>query len=335
MLIEACGSDLQESDRHITWDGSTTGTFSHGIVHRAILETFQGWMDDLSLQSCFEGLKILLDKGADPNERNGWGRTPLVTATFQVCLRMLPKVLTLMLKAKADPTVVDGDGEGILTRLFPTLSCCEISSLGSGWADDMIAVVVSFLKAGCDPSLNSDSGWTPSDNCLTPAAWFIWCESVTRAGCDMESILRREDENDGLHWSEKELTKKYEEALGGEIQPVSHWPGDRSQIMQMTCHLCGSSESCQPARKPFDLLGSYFKPGFNYHQSLHNHADGRLCKNYVVPDSCREEGHDEGLPLWPTTEDFSWRKHVAYRLWKNGKLGSSMIEARRWAVETS
>jgi hypothetical protein len=334
LLIKAGGSDLTESDRHITWDGSTTGTFSHGIVHRAILETFQGWMDEESLQACFETLKIILDGGADANERNGWGRTALVTATFQVCLRMLPKVLTLMLNHNADPKVVDGDGEGILTRLFPTLSCCDISGMGSEWANEMIQVIVKFLKAGCDTNLTSDHGWTPSDNCLSPATWVIWCESVSQAGQDMEALLRREDEGDKLCWAEAELKEKYDEALRSKLGPANQWPIDRNQVPQITCHLCGSTQSCQPARRPFDLLGSYFKSGFNYHQSLHNHADSRFCTNYVVPNSCAEEEHDEGYPLWPTTEDFSWRKHVAYRLWKNGILGSSMQEAQHWATES-
>ena len=358
-FITSCGtSDLSESDRHIAWDGSTTGTFSHGILHRAILEAFPGWMDEKSLQASYEALEILLranhttEELLDPyllaNERNGWGRTPLVTATFQVCLPMLPRVLKLLLKYGADPTVIDGDGEGILARLLPTLSCCDIESMGSTWADEMIDVIVDFLKAKCDPTLRgSNSAWTPSDNCLTPAAWHIWCSSLTKAGLDPGDIIVQDDEGDSLDWDEEELDEMYHDALHGviSIDPNSStWPmldnnrGSQgaSRAETMTCHLCNSQQSWQPARRPFDLLGSYFKSGFNYHQPLHNHSDGRFCANYVVGGSAcagPEEEHDEfGYPLWPTTEDFSWRKHVAYRLWRDGVLGGSMSEGMRWAL---
>src|SRR5690348_4999681 len=102
---------------------------------------------------------------------------------------MLPRVLKPLLHHRADSTVTDYDGEGILARLFPTLSCCDITSMGTVWMSQMVDVIVLLLKAGCDPNLTRDCGWSPSDNCLTPSAWMIWCESLSRAGYDIADVV--------------------------------------------------------------------------------------------------------------------------------------------------
>ncbi|OCK81341.1 ankyrin [Lepidopterella palustris CBS 459.81] len=324
-LITVCGADVVESDKHLDWNGRVTGSFSHGIVHRAVLELFPAWMDADSISQSYHSLELLLQHGGDLGERNGWGRTPLLTAAFQVCLSALPRVITLLLKYGADPRVYDGDGEGLLHRLFSTLSGCNTASMGATWREEVVQLVVRLLRAGCDPNFSIKGGWTPSDNSLTPYSWAVWCESLTDAGLDVSKIIREDDDRDGLVWLENEIAEKYNSVVEESqylVESCSRKPAqvDRSQN---PCRICRNLCLWRRRPVPFDLLGSYLNSDRHYHQQLQNHAGGHLCLNYLSENSCTDLDHEDGYPPWPSAQELSWRKHVAYRLWREDALRHS------------
>jgi hypothetical protein len=311
-----------ESDKHLDWNGRVTGSFSHGIVHRAVLELFPAWMDKDSISHSCDSLELLLQHGADLGERNGWGRTPLHTAAFQVCLNALPQVIALLLKYGADPRIHDGDGEGILHRLFSTLSGCDTASMAASWREEMVQLVIQLLQAGCDPNFSINDGWTPSDNALTPFSWAIWCESLTKSGLDVSKVIQKDDRQDGLVWLDNEITEKYNSVVGENRSSVKDFSKhERVDTNQNPCRICNTRCLWQRRHEPFDLLGSYLSSDRHYHKQLQNHAGGQFCLNYLSETSCTHLDHEDGYPPWPSAQDLSWRKHVAYRLWRDNALG--------------
>jgi hypothetical protein len=324
-LIAAGGADIVEHDKHISWNGTVSGIFSHGIVHRAILEMFPAWMSRDRQSHNFESLELLLQSGADPNERNGWGRTPLLTAAFQVRLSALPNIMTLLLRYGADPLVVDGDDEGILHKLLYAFGSCGIKSVSSTWKKEMIGIVVLLLKAGCDPNFKKDIGWTPSDNALSsPISWSIWCESIVKSGHKLGEMIQKDDELEGICWTQEQITKEYHACLrlSSDRSMSQLFTESIRDRIQQSCQICGENISWIEELAPFDFMGTYLNPGLRYHQRLYNHSSGQFCPNYFADYVCSFHQHEEKLPLSPTPKQLSWRKHTALSLWREDLLKS-------------
>lgn len=328
-LISASdGGDIVEHDKHIDWKGTITGVFSHGIVHRAILEMFPSWKAIDCSQGHFESLELLLQSGGDPNERNGWGRTPLLTAAFQVRLSSLPRIMRLLLKYGANPLLFDGDGEGILHRLLYAFGSCGIRTIDETWTNDMVDILASLLQSGCDPNLKKDIGWTPSDNALSPIAWMIWCEALSRAGHVPEEVVMRDDDIEGIIWGPGETILRYENSVQlyrdrrqSRMYDDQAWHDD-----EPCCRICKQNFMWNEKHPPFDFMGTYLNTELNYHQQLYNHSSGRFCPKYFSADNCSFENHDAGLPPSPTLEQLSWRKHVALDIWRESRFGHSKID---------
>lgn len=319
-LIKACGGDIVEHDTHIDWKGAVTGVFSHGIVHRAILEMFRSWMRTDCDQPYFESLELLLQSGGDPNERNGWGRTPLLTAAFQVRLSALPKIMRMLLKYGADALLVDDDGEGILHRVLYAFGSCGIKKMDSTWMNDMIDIIVALLQTGCDSSLKKDIGWTPSDNALSPAAWLIWSEALTKVGLQPEDVVTKDDELDGIFWAYGDIDEEFKRAKqlsSDRSKSVLYRSVDLDEAKQPCC-ICGQSFWWIEKHAPFDFMGMYLNPGLQCHQQIYNHSGGQFCSNYFSRVDCSSLDHEGRLPVSPTPKQLSWRKHIALRLWRDG-----------------
>ena len=102
-----------------------------------------------------DGVKRLLDGGADPNAKDSTGVTPLIAAADGGNA----EVVKVLLEARADPNAKDQAGATPLLR-----------AAGGGH----MVVVVALLGAGADPNASNDKGW----NALMEAAFHDRTEVV-------------------------------------------------------------------------------------------------------------------------------------------------------------
>lgn len=298
--------------------------------------------DDEAEFRLLQPLHSILQETYDLEERDGFGRTPLLASLDSIQRNQIPEVVHMLLQAGADPLAVDSGGCGILHFIFRTSSACNNASMPTVTFNSFKDLVVRLLRAGCDPSLQDEEGRTPSDTALSPAAWVLWCESVHAAGLEMSKILLRDDELQGVHHRQSTtrhpgyIEEKYQRILLT-FPPMWHLDTDfvvRDANEELdVCERCNLPDHWMSSRPPFDTASSYSvkNGGTMYHAFFSNHRDGSFCENVIQWGSCKNPGHIRHgeVTNW-SWKELSWRKHVAYKLWSNG-IWRNPREAYTWA----
>ena len=104
-----------------------------------------------------------MQAGADPNNQNNYGRTPLHWAAKYNKV----KVVEVLLNAGAHLNIQDKDGRTPLqlASVYPTPERSEAAKL--------------ILKAGADPNSQDEEGWTPRSS-----AFFILLKRISTSLSD-------------------------------------------------------------------------------------------------------------------------------------------------------
>ncbi|KAH0542950.1 hypothetical protein FGG08_002719 [Glutinoglossum americanum] len=332
LFIGYTGADSVSMAHHFNSMGQDNGEHPLGILH-TILSTLPESLSDTHI---YQPLKLLLLDGCDPEQKDGFGRTPLLSCIENVCRGALPAVVDMLLKAGADPLTTGNGDEGMLHSLLRSLSACNDESMEPAEVKSITNVIVTLLRAGCDPNLLDEFSDTPSDKALSPVAWVLWCDALRLAGMDIESVLLEDDSYHSTPQSQASLKRKFGKAVASTFtfdswidEPSSDYFGSNPGA----CGLCGRHTKWQRRRQPFDCFGSYLiqigdGPG---HAVFANHRDGGPCGSPFVWDSCDHRDH-RGRD-W-SRHEISWRKHVAHWLWRDGTLNSPLA-AYRWATGIS
>lgn len=292
--------------------------------------------DDKSELLLLQPMRLLLPHILDIDERDLFGRTALLASVESVKRSQFPCVAQMLLQFGANPLVVDHGGAGMLHFILRTASACNNWNYTQESIKPLKTLMVRLLNAQCDPNLLSNEDLTPSDLALSPVAWVIWCEVVQDAGLDMLVILKRDDQLRGFKQSDAYVQGKFRSILH---DPSSIWTDQSVQSDPMQedlelCIYCTQPDNWTPLRPPFDQAGSYMvNTDHSVSRELFsNHRDGSFCQNGIDWGSCRAKSHSMHGEVtdWPA-KTVSWRKHVAFRLWRDGFLQTPR-QANLWAT---
>ncbi|KAF2816985.1 uncharacterized protein BDZ99DRAFT_6421 [Mytilinidion resinicola] len=247
--------------------------------------------------------------------------------------------MRLFLKYGADPYATSNSGQGIFHHISDRLRICNVYKLGSAWLEEMTEMIVSLLQIGCDPNLRNIWGVTPSDMMNSTSSWTLWCQCLEKVGFDVAQLLQKDDEADGIEWLDNEIDERYETVViehGGLELNESEELEDLTTEGSSSRHR-GSHRVWQWWLAPFFMFAAmHFEAAVDpCHIHARYHSDGRPCTNYVVKDMCEHSDHqDNQYPPIFSAREVSWRKHVAYRLWKNGLLGNAYEASNEWLKST-
>jgi hypothetical protein len=287
----------------------------------------------------FQPMRHILPYIYNLNERDLFGRTALLASVEGVQRSQFPKVAQMLLQFGANPSAVDNGGAGILHFILRTISGCNNWNVTAESTQPLKTLMIQLINSECDPNLLDDDGLTPSDMALSPVAWVIWCEVVQAAGLDVLSVLERDDELQGIILPHAYVEEKYRRVLRA---PSPSWndqsiQSDSPQEKEELCRYCAQPDHWSPSRPPFDRAGSYMvNMGDSVaHAYFSNHRDGSFCDNGISWGSCKKSSHARHgeVTVWPVNA-LSWRKHVAYRLWRDGLLRTPR-QAYTWSTGLS
>lgn len=337
LLTRYCGPDTGMMFIHHDIHGQSVGESFIPSVHQA-LEIFP---DEIADTFLFLPIRCLLAHDCDLEEADGFGRSLLLAAIFDVKRNHSAQIISLLLQAGADPLARDHKGQGALHYILVTVSACNRAHIKPALYEATKSTLVQLLLAGCNPNLGDEGDYTPSDRALTSTAWMLWCEALLSAGFQPLEVLQEDDRLLGITFDEGYLEQKYQEALASR-SPTPKTVLEREEPTEFgeyipACSFCGLPDNCTRTRAPFDPYANYlieWGEGFT-HLWLPNHLDGTDCANERKLDSCGHESHQEGeaFSKW-SSQELSWRKHVAYRMWVDNIL-SGPREAYTWATGLS
>jgi len=315
LFLAYCGAEVGVACMHMNDLGREEGTAIIPLpnVAMAILPDHEA---ELRL---FQPMRHVLPHVYSLEERDLFGRTSLLASVEGVQRSQLPKVAQMLLQFGANPLALDNGGAGMLHFILRTTSGCNNGTATEECMKPMKELMVQLLKAGCDPNLLDEDNRTPSDMALSPVAWVLWCEVVHAAGLDLMTILERDDKLRGAVFSRGYVETKYKHVL--HTSPPS-WSDrsaqpDSGKESDSLCDYCTLPDHWCRSRPPFDTAGSYMVSAGDsaVHAFFSNHRDGTFCADAISWGLCKRRCHIE----W-SVKAISWRKHVAYRLWKDGIL---------------
>ena len=268
----------------------------------------------------FEKFQMLLQHGCDLEEQNVHGSTPFLHGLAVVPDPELVSVTSLLLKAAANPFAVTARGEGCLHILLVRLSACNKYDMRVTEAKAITDLLVTLLRKGCSPHLQSRGGYTPSDIALSPTAWVLWCNALRKSGIDLARVLKQDDIDARVSYSDyDEINRIYKAALASKVQRAAEEPESITPLIQ--CLECKRGSNSWHLRPPFD-----------YFERCVFARDGEALRLHVSREKTNGTANDppDCIPPSKGTE-YSWRKHIASRLWRDGIL-SSPYEAQMWAT---
>lgn len=317
---------------HYTDDGFRAGQSPISMLALAV-----AWIGSPTPQS-LNAIQFLINQaieaGVDLEERNLFGLTPLMSVTRNVHLSNFVPVTRMFLQAGANPRQVENDGCGLLHHIARQLSACNNYEMSAGDASQVTDLVATLItQYGCDPLLRDQSGSTPYDEALSPVAWVLWCDAMVQAGHDIETDLRTQDLRNCVSHSRAQLDRKYKAVMDGLLVDRGQIFIENAQDDQVPCTMCGKSDNWQKRRQPFDCLGSYLvniNEEWAQHTYAYNHRGGVYCDNIRAPGTCRSRQHAHGETyIGRSHSQLSWRKHIAFRLWRDRKL-ITPLDAQLW-----
>jgi hypothetical protein len=281
-------------------------------------------------------LGLALHRHLDLESTDKFGNTPLLLALFYCLMPELFRVVELLEEEGADFRAHNRFGEGCLHRFLRRLSACNNYRMSKRTRNRVVSILEKLIKKGCDPAEKNINGYTPVDAALSPTAWPLFCQALgsKQSGLDARDVITRacgaELCAENIH-----VEEEYERVLANR---TSLSPSDFAIKLRVAddfpteqpCCLCGAKAEPTNRAVPFDEFYSDVVDDFGQgiHMKFHDHKPGDKCMHV-----CKEDpSHYLDYPS-PSTirRDRSWKRHVAYLLWKRGKFRSP-VEAQRWAV---
>lgn len=203
----------------------------------------------------------------------------------------------------------------------------------------IMALLGGFHKQISYPTLGNKEGFTLFDAALSPTAWALWCNALKKAGFDMGKELLDLDVRHGVVHSDEYLEETYQHVKSRPPLEISSRSdseaskGYRSD--RKPCYLCGQRTVQRARQVPFDEFHSNIvdEVGFETHMMLFHHLDNSPCLNASMEDSCRNLDYSPNNMQERSLEyvkERSWRRHVAYRMWREGILRSP-YKSQQWA----
>jgi hypothetical protein len=288
-------------------------------------------------------LRLILRNEAELEARNIYGDTPLLHALHYTPRRRLVAVVKELVQFGANTSAVNDDGETALHLLLRRISACNHYRMSKKEAEELTELIMALLggfhKQISYPTLGNIEGSTPFDAALSPTAWVLWCNALERAGFDVWKELLDLDVRDGVVHSDEYLEERYQHVkLRPPLEISSCSDSEASEGYRSDrkpCHLCGQRTVQRARRVPFDEFYSSIvdEVGFETHMMLFHHLDKSPCLNAFMEDSCRHLDYSpnhmqEHCPEY--VKERSWRRHVAYRMWREGILRSP-YKSQQWA----
>jgi hypothetical protein len=282
-----------------------------------------------------ELLKLILEEEFDLEARDVNGNTPLLYALYYTPHFELVEVVTTLIKAGAKVSAVNKYDEGSLHLLLRRLSACNTYNMSSEVESSLIKILV-MLLGYCDPTLSNVVGYTPLDAAFSPTAWPLLCSALERAGENIRNVILALDRRSNIEQSDAEIEERFAHVVACSTWTTSR-PSEskftRTRYTKEPCYLCGRRTEWRERKMPFDEFKSRVvdEIGFGIHMMLANHNHVGECLKVQETDSCHCLDYHPAEMSPEDAMERSWRRHVAYMLWREGKL-SSPSESQRWAV---
>jgi len=269
-----------------------------------------------------------LQEGVDIDQVNRFGLSPILSITRNSTPHFYVPLVKKLLEIGANPLKVDNNQRGILHHIMYEVSACNNNRMEKATRRDLSSLIAQLITShGCDPLLADDGGMTPFDLALSPVAWGIWCDGLLSAGVDIEGELRNEYAKHSTGEPEECTQFAYIQAVTHLSQGLSseNFRAHGDQRRNKICARCQSGMDWKYRYQPFDILGSYLTgQGRKSHNFLTNHSDGSWCSDNVQPFSCLSCRFSAGGPHQflnvLDAKELSWRKYVAFMLWRSGWL---------------
>jgi hypothetical protein len=326
-LLDLCGMDSVRMNQFLTDDGFEAGEEPISILRLALHNfgiLWDPWWDPLAATKLL--INTAIQEGTDFEQRDLFGLTPVVSVTRNTEPRFWVSIVEKLLEAGASPLQVDNDGCGILHHIIRQLSACNDHEMSEDIAEGLVNLITNLItRYSCDPLLSDLAGETPFDEALAPVAWGLWCRALVLANRNIEEDLIAQDARSRAWHSESYLQSKYHRALKLIHRDAgSFFYEQEDSETSLRCPNCGKSNVWQLRREPFNCFGSYLtkiNAEFVQHTYAYNHRDGSYCNNIRNPNTCKVKQHGGNKTYCKRSlSELSWRKHVAYRLWRDGLL---------------
>jgi len=295
-----------------------------GLLHCALFR-------NNSKISILKLLDFILKKKFDLEARDTNGNTPLMYALFYTPQSARFEVVSALLEAGAMTDAFNKYGEGCLHLLLRRLSACDNNEMDPASKKATINILVMLLDRGCDPTSPNVVGYTPLDAALSPIAWPLFCSALEKVGKDVEKVIQEIDMMSDIMSTDAEVEERLEyvvERHNSVMPRLSHWTmpevASGQPFAEQLCYLCGRGTNLVKRVIPFDEFRSVVvdELEFGIHMIWYNHHNGGdgECLGVWKEDSSHFLDYCPSKMNYENRKNRSWRRHVAYLLWRKGVL---------------